>query len=192
MNQQIIIAGKGGQGIQVMGYLLGYSLVKYQGKYVVQTEEYGASTRGGESYTELVVGSSEKDVLSFKVERANIAVFMFQQSWNSLRKKVQDTTAVIYDGSLVKPDRGRLFNLEATELARSELNSPLVANMIMLGAISAVSNIVTINELKSAINEILNRKWEELNLKALELGYNRVKELLTSSGGRLFVDQAHA
>ncbi|MGC8660948.1 MAG: 2-oxoacid:acceptor oxidoreductase family protein [Nitrososphaeria archaeon] len=178
MKHQILIAGKGGQGIQMMGYLLGYSFVKYQGKHVVQTEEYGASTRGGESYTELVVGDREEDVVLFKVQKADTAIFMFQQSWNSLLKKIQSDTTVIYDGSLVKPDRGRLFNIMATEISRNELKSPIVANMIMLGAISAVSRIVTLNELKSAINEVLSHKWEELNIRALETGYNKANELL--------------
>lgn len=178
MRYQILIAGKGGQGIQMMGYLLGYSYVKYQGKHVVQTEEYGASTRGGESYTELVVGDSEEDVVLFKVQKAETAVFMFQQSWNSLLGKIQNDTTVIYDGSLVKPDRGRLFNIKATEISRNELKSPMVANMIMLGAISAVSRTVTLNELKAAISEVLSHKWEELNIMALETGYNKANELL--------------
>ena len=180
MKHQILIAGKGGQGIQMMGYLLGYSFVKYQGKHVVQTEEYGASTRGGESYTELVVGDREEDVVLFKVQKADTAIFMFQQSWNSLLKKIQSDTTVIYDGSLVKPDRGRLFNIMATEISRNELKSPIVANMIMLGAISAVSRIVTLNELKSAINEVLSHKWEALNVRALETGYSTALKLINN------------
>ena len=185
MSQQIIIGGKGGQGIQLMGYLLGYTLVKYHGKYVVQTEEYGASTRGGESYTELVVGNSDRDTLSLRVERADVAVFMFQEAWNVLRKKVDDSTLVIYDGSLVRPDKGRLINFEATELAISRLNNTRVVNMIMLGALSSLTDIVSLNYLKAAVNETVSPKWLELNLKALELGYNEAKGLVATSGGNI-------
>ncbi|MGC8557703.1 MAG: 2-oxoacid:acceptor oxidoreductase family protein [Nitrososphaeria archaeon] len=180
MKQQILIAGKGGQGIQMMGYLLGYSFVKYQGKHVVQTEEYGASTRGGESYTELVVGDHEDEVVYFKVQRADTAVFMFQQSWKSLLGKVHDDTIVIYDGSLVQPNKGKTFDIRATEISRNELKSTLVANMIMLGAVSAISNIVKLSDLKSAISEVLSHKWEALNVRALETGYNTALKLINN------------
>ena len=76
MKEEIIIGGRGGQGIQLMGYLLGYSLVKFKNLYVVQTEEYGASTRGGESYTELLVSDKESEVAAVKVRNATIGVFM--------------------------------------------------------------------------------------------------------------------
>ncbi len=172
MRHEIIIGGRGGQGVQLMGYLLGYSLVKYEGLYVVQTEEYGASTRGGESYTELVVGDNEEEVEGIKVRSANIGVFMFQQAWEALSKRISEKAVIIYDGALVSPNKGTLIDVRAGDLARDVLNAPIVSNMIMLGALSAATGIVSLDNLKAAVTENVKRRFIDLNIKALELGYN--------------------
>ncbi|OYT45286.1 MAG: 2-oxoglutarate oxidoreductase, partial [Desulfurococcales archaeon ex4484_42] len=40
MRHDLLIAGRGGQGILVLGYVLGLALVKYEGMYVVEMESY--------------------------------------------------------------------------------------------------------------------------------------------------------
>lgn len=171
MRTEILIAGRGGQGIQLAGYILGYALTKYEGKYVVQTEEYGASTRGGESYTELVISDNKDELEYFKVRKADIAIFMFQQAWDVLIDKVHEKTIVIFDNSLVRPSKGIKYGIPASNIARDEFKLPTVANMIMLGALSAITNIVTINALEKTIDSEVNPRWRELNKKALYKGY---------------------
>jgi len=52
--------------------------------------------------------------------------------------------------------------------------------MIMLGAVSAISNIVKLSDLKSAISEVLSHKWEALNVRALETGYSTALKLINN------------
>ncbi len=178
MKEEIIIGGRGGQGIQLMGYLLGYSLVKFKNLYVVQTEEYGASTRGGESYTELLVSDKESEVAAVKVRNATIGVFMYQGAWDALSSKVSENSIVIYDGSLVNPEKGKRFDIRASDLARDVFKTAIVANMIMLGALSAITNIVSLDDLKTAVNEVVNPRFREINSKSLEFGYQEaIKKL---------------
>lgn len=181
MKHEIIIGGRGGQGVQLMGYLLGYSLVKYRNLYVVQTEEYGASTRGGESYTELIVSDKEADVAAVKVREADIGVFMFQGAWDALSSKIQDNSVIIYDGSLVNPDKGKKFDIRAGDLARDVFKSAIVANMIMLGSLSAITNLVSLDELINAIKEAVNPRFIDLNIKAVEFGYSEALKLISAS-----------
>nr|CCC55687.1 2-oxoglutarate oxidoreductase gamma subunit [uncultured archaeon] len=171
MKHEIIIGGRGGQGIQLMGYLLGHALVKYRNLYVVQTEEYGASTRGGESYTELLVSDREDDVAAVKVRNATASIFMFQGAWEALSYKVREDGVVIYDGSLVSPDKGIRYDIRASDLARDMFKSAIVANMIMLGALSAITGIVSLDDLKASVQDIVSQRFRELNIKALEFGY---------------------
>lgn len=171
MRTEILIGGRGGQGIQLMGYILGYAFTRYGGKYAVQTEEYGASTRGGESYTELVISDNQDELEYFKVRKANVAIFMFQQAWDSLINKVSENTIVIFDTSLVKPSKGIKYGIPASDIARDEFKLPTVANMIMLGAFSAITKLITINALEKAIDSEVNPRWRELNKKALQRGY---------------------
>lgn len=167
-----------------MGYLLGYALVKYEGLYVVQTEEYGASTRGGESYTELVVGEKEEDVEGIRVRSADIGVFMFQQAWDALSKYVSSNATVIYDGALVKPDKGSLVSIRASDLARDVLGAPIVANMIMLGALSAITGIVSLDNLKETVKENVKKRFIDLNIRALDLGYSEALKVKAAAGAQ--------
>lgn len=181
MKHEIIIGGRGGQGVQLLGYIIGYSLVKYKNMYVVQTEEYGASTRGGESYTELIASDSESDVAAVKVRAADIGIFMFQGAWDALSNRVSDDAIIIYDGSLVNPDKGKRFDIRAGDLSRDVFKTPIVANMIMLGSLCAITGIVSLDELKSAVKDVVNPRFVELNTKALDCGYQEGLKLYANS-----------
>ncbi|MEM3832077.1 MAG: 2-oxoacid:acceptor oxidoreductase family protein [Thermoprotei archaeon] len=171
MRTEILIAGRGGQGIQLMGYLLGYAFTKYGEKYAVQTEEYGASTRGGESYAELIVSDSQDELEYFKVRKADIAIFMFQQAWDSLINKINENTIIIFDSTLVKPSKGIKYGIAASDIARNEFKISTVANMIMLGAFSAITKLITPDVLEKVIDLEVNPRWREINKKALRKGY---------------------
>lgn len=70
----------------------------------------------------------------------------------------------------------RLLALPAADLARKQLH-PRVFNMVVLGAILALVDLVSLSLAKEALIEKLNHRFEkesqlkELNFKALDLGY---------------------
>lgn len=73
------------------------------------------------------------------------------------------------------PPGGRLIAVAASDLARRRLH-PRVFNMIILGAIVAVTGVVTLEQVKDALEEKLNRRFrndpqlKDHNYAALELG----------------------
>lgn len=75
----------------------------------------------------------------------------------------------------------RLLGVPAADLARQRLH-PRVFNMIILGAIVAVTGTVTLDQVKEALEEKLNRRFKadpqlrEHNFAALDLGAAAVKE----------------
>lgn len=75
----------------------------------------------------------------------------------------------------------RLIAVAASDLARRRLH-PRVFNMIILGAIVAITGVVTLEQVKEALEEKLNRRFKkdprlrEHNFAALELGAAAVKE----------------
>ena len=85
----------------------------------------------------------------------------------------------------VKEPSGRFIALPASDLARQQLH-PRVFNMIILGAIVAVTGIVTLEQVKIALEEKLNRRFaqdpslRDHNHAALELGATAVKEFVES------------
>jgi Pyruvate:ferredoxin oxidoreductase and related 2-oxoacid:ferredoxin oxidoreductases, gamma subunit len=175
---EIILAGKGGQGILLAGYLIGYSVAKFTDYQVSSTEEYGAETRGTDSKMDIVIADEEIDFIG--AERADIAIFMFKDQAAKYAKYVKDGATVIIDSTLVNagslPRSWRVMGLPFTELAEKNLGTPRVANMIMLGAFSSLG-LVPINALENAVKEVVNPRWVELNIKALHLGLEEGRKL---------------
>jgi len=75
MKYEILISGRGGQGILLAGYILGLAAAKYMGFNVVNSDFYGAETRGGEATSEVIISTDEEiDIL--RVENAHIGMFL--------------------------------------------------------------------------------------------------------------------
>jgi 2-oxoglutarate ferredoxin oxidoreductase subunit gamma len=80
-----------------------------------------------------------------------------------------------------KPYGRRLLAIPAADLARKKLH-PRVFNMIILGAIIALTKAVSLELVQEALEEKLERRFEadpdlkEHNFQALELGYGLVAE----------------
>ncbi|MEM1775116.1 MAG: 2-oxoacid:acceptor oxidoreductase family protein, partial [Desulfurococcaceae archaeon] len=58
MKYEILIVGRGGQGVLLFGRVLGLAASKYANLYAVVTESYAAETRGGESRSDVIIANS--------------------------------------------------------------------------------------------------------------------------------------
>lgn len=182
---EILITGRGGQGILLAGYILGLALVKWANAYVVHSESYSAETRGGDTRSELVIADSEEEIGYIRVRRADIAVFMYKDQAVRYSGKVSDDALVIADEVLVPSDlldelgrRWRKVLIPFTKIAEERIGNKRVANMVMLGSLSAVTGIVSPDALKKAVRETVGPAWVDINLKAIDEGYlegSRVK-----------------
>lgn len=80
-----------------------------------------------------------------------------------------------------KPHASKFIAIPAADIARKELH-PRVFNMIILGAMIAITKVVSLKLVQGALEEKLERRFaadpklKEHNFRALELGYNRVAE----------------
>jgi 2-oxoglutarate ferredoxin oxidoreductase subunit gamma len=61
-----------------------------------------------------------------------------------------------------------------TELARNKVGTPMVANIMALGAIAALTKIVSKRALLEAIKKRAPKGTEERNLKAAEIGFGLI------------------
>ncbi len=174
---EILIAGRGGQGILLAGYLMGRALIE-KGYYVVNSETYSAETRGGDSRSELVVMMGEEPDL-IRVRKANIAIFMFDEQMNKYAKWVREDAKVFLDSTFIKkpvmPWR-EVYSIPFTRLAEERVGNPRVANIVMLGAFSAITGLYDVESLKKAIRSHVKEQWVEVNLKAVDVGYEVGKE----------------
>ena len=169
MRKDFIIAGFGGQGVQSLGKALARVLDK-KGFLVSLKSNYGPETRGGVSYTEVVVKETPDDWP--EVLTVNVLVAMSQQAYNAWIGRLAPEAQVFYDTDFVtRPAsiNAPQYPVPATKMA-TELGAPIAANMVMLGAVMAITDMAPLATLQEVIQEEMGRR-AAISLKAAEAGY---------------------
>jgi 2-oxoglutarate ferredoxin oxidoreductase subunit gamma len=175
---EVRLSGLGGQGIVLAGNILGKSVALFEGKNAVFTQSYGPEARGGACSGDLVI--SEGAIYYPKVTRPDVLVFMSEEAKNTYGKLLESETTVIIDQDLVINDGlegrcSRLFSVPATRIAE-ELGRRMVANIVMLGFLAAVTDVVNHESLRKAVLASVPKGTEELNTQAFEKGYQYGQE----------------
>jgi 2-oxoglutarate ferredoxin oxidoreductase subunit gamma len=172
---EIRIAGLGGQGVVLAGHILGKAAVK-DGLQVVQTQSYGAEARGSAAKSEVILSNQK---IGFPlVRKSDVLVAMNQTALDKHLTDLKEDGILILDPSMIKelPSvDARVFKVEATKTAEAEFKSRMCANVIMLGAIAKITNLVTQNSLEKAITETFSGEAAKKNIVAFRLGYDLVK-----------------
>lgn len=171
----ITIAGVGGQGSILAGVILGSAAVTYDNRYATQTQAYSSELRGGFAATWVII--SDAPVEYPRVIRPDILVAQAQDSIKRFGDVLKSSGVLIIDSDMVQrfPETAsNVYQIPATSIARNELKQPLTANMIMLGALYTITGIVSRKALESAIVAAVPRGKDEVNLRAFDLGVQRV------------------
>lgn len=174
---EVIIGGFGGQGTLLAGTILGRAAV-FDGKKVVQTRSYGAEARGGAARSEVII--SDEDIDYPLVIEADALIAMSQLALNQYIVRTKTEGTVIIDEDLVKdiPKKNvRLVKIPATKIASEELKSPIVANVLMMGALTALIGIVGRESLAKSIEFNVPTGTEKINLEALSKGLKLAESL---------------
>ncbi|KAA0257938.1 2-oxoacid:ferredoxin oxidoreductase subunit gamma [Deferribacter autotrophicus] len=174
----IRLSGSGGQGMITSGAILGIAAV-YDGKNAVQTKSYGPEARGGAARAEVVI--SEEEINYVKVIDADILVALTQEAADKFSSAVKEGGIVIIDELMVKnPPEGnfKVYTLPIIKTAAEKVGKSLVANIVTLGALNEISNIVSFESLEKAVLSKVPKGTEELNKKALAAGREIAKAVL--------------
>jgi len=169
MRTEICISGFGGQGIVLAGYILGKAITLYAGREAVMTQAYGPEARGGASSANIVVSDETVDYPF--VLQADILIALSQEAYSKFRPAAKPGGIVMVDSELVQPfDDDHPLGIPATRIAE-ELGKRIVANVVMLGFFTAVTDIVNREAVEQAIETTVKPRTLPLNLKAFETGY---------------------
>ena len=168
---EIRIAGFGGQGVILAGYVLGKAATIYENKYATLTQSYGPESRGSACSAQIILSDSE--IFYPALIQPDILVVMSQEAEAKFSNQVKKEGLILYDSCLVTPsvNAARLAGIPATDLA-ADLGKKIVANMIILGFLARQTNAVSLDALKQAVISIVAKQHLELNMKALETGYS--------------------
>lgn len=169
-----IFAGFGGQGVMSMGLNLAQAAM-LEGKNVTYLPSYGAEVRGGTANCTVAV--SDEEIASPVASSPDFIVAMNQPSLVRFQNQIQSGGVLFINSSLIEADISRgdidIVRVPANSIAE-KLGSPRSANMVMMGAFTKKSNIVSVSSviegLKSALKD--KQKLIAINKKALMAGYD--------------------
>ena len=169
-----VFAGFGGQGVLSMGLNLAQAAL-LEGKNVTYLPSYGAEVRGGTANCTVAV--SDEEIASPVASSPDFLIAMNQPSMVRFQNQIQSGGVLLINSSLVETEISRgdvdIVKVPANSIAE-QLGSPRSANMVMLGAFTKKSNIVSISNVIEGLNSALKKKQKliAVNTKALMAGYD--------------------
>ena len=182
MRTEVRIAGFGGQGVIMAGVIIGKAASLFDNKNAVQTQSYGPEARGGASKCEVVISDSEVDYP--KVQSPDILIAMSNEALIKYIVDLKDNGTLIVDPGTTDVEDVREFidehNIKvheapATKTATDEIGLKIVANIVMVGAITKITNVISKDAAIKAIEDSVPKGTEEKNIKAFEAGFNLVE-----------------
>lgn len=177
--QEIIIAGFGGQGVLSMGRLIAYAGM-IEGKEVSWMPSYGPEMRGGTANCIVIVSDSR--ISSPIITKFDTAILLNQPSVEKFEKAVKPGGLLIYEQSTVihPPTRKDIEKIGISAIEEADkLQAKQVANMIMAGAFLEKRPILKIETLIEALKKALPPRRHNLiplNEQALNRGRELVKQ----------------
>ncbi len=167
MISKIRIAGSGGQGILMAGVILGKAASVYDEKWATQTQSYGPEARGGASKTDVIISAAEINYPF--ITNCDVLVCLSQLAYIRYGKNIADAGMCIIDPDMVVEHNGDGIPIPASRAAEA-LGSPLVANMVMLGALAELYGSVSIEALEQAIESTVSKRFVEMDVRAVHKG----------------------
>lgn len=183
---RIALAGEGGQGVQSIAEILAEAAYN-ENQQALYIPNFGLEQRGGVSIAFLQF--SDKRIGAPKFQKADIVIALSERAVERTRSYSGPETLYVYDSSFnvtsdeLPQEAKQIIGLAAIDTANNELH-PRVFNIIIMGAVIGLSNVVSFEAAKEALEHKLAYKFEkdpklrELNFRALEIGREMAEKSL--------------
>jgi 2-oxoglutarate ferredoxin oxidoreductase subunit gamma len=165
--KQIQLTGAGGQGLVLAGIILAEAAMR-DGKNVAVAQSYGPEARLGASKAEVII-STEK-IAYPQVAQPDILLCLSQDAFE---KYFSDAHAlVVVDATQVQaPGASKnIYKLPLVRAAAEQVGTKVVANVVALGALNALTGLVSWESLRTSVERRTPQQYREQNLRALEVG----------------------
>ena len=171
-HREVKISGFGGQGIVFVGYLVGKAAAIYDHRYATMVQSYGPEARGGACSAQVII--ADAPIHYPYVAEPELLIAMSQEAYTKFVRELKPGGILLVDEDLVTTDSLKddiqVYRVPATKIAEG-LGHRIVANVVMLGFLSAVAQIISAEAVKEALASSLPAGSSELNQKAFEAGY---------------------
>ena len=174
MENKVICAGFGGQGVMSMGQLLAYAGM-IEDKHVSWLPSYGPEMRGGTANCGVTV-SDEEIGSPIITNDADIAIVMNLPSLIKFEKDVKPGGKIFINSSLIEKKVERtdieVYYIDANKIA-ADIGNIKAANLVLLGAVLKSTPIVDIESILEAFKKVFGPSKERFipqNREALVKG----------------------
>ena len=168
---ELRLSGSGGQGLILAGIIIAEAAI-IEGKNAIQTQSYGPEARGGASKAEVLV--CEAAINYPKVQSPDLVLALTQIAAEKYATDLGENGILLIDESLKAPegiDIDKVVSIPILKTARDVIGKPIVANIVALGAIIGLTEVVSKDSIECALLKRVPKGTEELNKKALLEGY---------------------
>lgn len=169
---EIKIGGFGGQGVILSGYILGRAATIYDNRHATMIQAFGPEARGSACSVQLIV--SDDPIAYPYITVPKVLVVMSQEAYSKFSPELAPGGLLITEKELVSAvglrKDVRHIAIPATRIAE-ELGKRMVLNIVMMGFLTAVSDVAGADAMRKAVKVSVPKGTEELNLSAFERGY---------------------
>lgn len=176
---ELRFSGAGGQGLITAGIILAEAASIIEGKNAVQSQSYGPEARGGASKSEVIIGDKPIDYPKATIVDACLA--MTQEAADKYANGIKPGGLLLLDSDFApKAPEGdfKVYYLPIMRMAKTEIGREIVANVIALGAMIAMTGVVARESGEKAVLAKVPEAFIDLNKKAYALGYEKAQEMM--------------
>ena len=171
---EIRFSGAGGQGLILAGVIMAEAASIYDGKQAVQSQSYGPEARGGASKSEVVISDTSIDYPKATVVDALLA--LTQEAADKYSHDLKEGGVLLIDSDLVKrvpAGNFKTVSFPIINTAKNDVGREIVANIVALGAMVALTEVVSKDSAEKAVLARVPEAFTELNKKAFQMGYEK-------------------
>jgi len=173
---EIRFSGSGGQGLILAGVIFAEAATIFDKINAVQSQSYGPEARGGASKSEVII--SDQTIHFPKATAIDLQLSLTQESCTKYYKDLKANGTLLIDEDFVREiPKGdfKVIKLPIIRTASEEIGKAFVANIVALGAITALTGKVSIDSVEKAVLSRVPKGTEELNKRALRAGFDLAK-----------------
>ncbi|PNZ24814.1 2-oxoglutarate oxidoreductase subunit alpha [Staphylococcus petrasii] len=178
------VGGQQGEGIESTGEIFATAMNR-KGYYLYGYRHFSSRIKGGHTNNKIRISIEPVHAIS---DDLDILVAFDQETIELNHHEMREDSIIIADAKAkpTKPEdcRAQLIELPFTSTAK-ELGTALMKNMVAVGATCAIMDLDT-NTFEELIHNMFSKKGDkvvEMNIEALNQGYNLMKEQLSEVEG---------
>ena len=172
--RELAMTGIGGQGVQFAAQVMSRGAIA-EGRQVMMFGSYGGMMRGGNTDATLVLADGPIESPP-TVPRVWAAMLMHHEYWSSVQQQLRPGSVVFVNSTIFRGELDsswHVIELPVTDIA-VDVGNIMAASMVMAGAISKATGLVSLDSLLGAVEASLpsyRAKHVAINHEALRAGF---------------------